>query len=413
MLGRPAGSSRASVADGFHDRDAVEGKRRKVMGEVALNTPVKRNWTKVEGQDGREGSTFDMPGRRKPIPLFMPSPSPPKNNLPRNTRPVVSDADQSIRDLLEGLDDPDLGLFDDVLDSPTKKPTAPTPGAGQPKEELKGEEMVLTMHEWMNVGADEATPKTEVQEDLIVKEEDGESEYADDFDYDAIDLDVLATMTPDLDPADQYPKQIETKPGISTYPIPHPPIHDSRSDKYMPVPWARCIVESVSLAPSASNARFHSGGKVVLCRIVESVGSSVVGVSNSQESGMRLRCTLKGEWAELVLAGGKGTCCIDSFLADEDLCNVGDIVNIISPVLAPTSHNTASPSDKVLDLEFSYASPDNFLIAHPDILFPMTSLAGAVGCRRKPLVMDLIKTTGGGYVAILSLSQLPRLTGSS
>lgn len=79
-------------------------------------------------------------------------------------------------------------------------------------------------------------------------------------------------------------------------------------------------------------------------------------------------------------------------------CDVGDIVNIISPVLTPdVAQNTPSPSD-TLDLEFSYTAPENFLIAHPDILFPMTSLAGAVGCRRKPLVMDLVKTAGGGYV---------------
>jgi hypothetical protein len=48
-----------------------------------------------------------------------------------------------------------------------------------------------------------------------------------------------------------------------------------------------------------------------------------------------------------------------------------------------------------LDLSFSYQSPENFLIAHPDILFPMTALAGAVSCRRKPLVQDLIKSSGG------------------
>lgn len=253
---------------------------------------------------------FDMPGRRKPIPLFMPSPSPTKNDLVPKSKAVFSDADQSIRDLLEGLDDPDIGLFDDVLDSPTKKPTAATPGAAQPKEEEKGgEEMVLTMHEWMNVGVDEVKPKMEAQEDLVVKEEDGDSEYADDFDYDAIDLDVLATTTADLDLVADQTKQVETKPGVATYPIPNPPIHESRSDTYTPVPWARCIVESVSLAPSASNARFHSGqGKVVLCRVVDSVASSsmakVESSPRTQESGKRIRCALKGEWAELVLASG-------------------------------------------------------------------------------------------------------------
>lgn len=48
-----------------------------------------------------------------------------------------------------------------------------------------------------------------------------------------------------------------------------------------------------------------------------------------------------------------------------------------------------------LDLSFSYQTPENFLIAHPDILFNMTALAGAVSCRRKPLVQDLVKSSGG------------------
>lgn len=56
--------------------------------------------------------------------------------------------------------------------------------------------------------------------------------------------------------------------------------------------------------------------------------------------------------------------------------------------------STTDNSD-TLELSFSYQTPDNFLIAHPDILFPMTALAGAVSCRRKPLVQDLVKSSGG------------------
>jgi hypothetical protein len=80
-------------------------------------------------------------------------------------------------------------------------------------------------------------------------------------------------------------------------------------------------------------------------------------------------------------------------------------VNIISPELTvdrlalPSTGQSsfASSSDvEALELTFSYATPSNYLITHPDILFPMTALAGAVGCRRKPLVMDLVKGSNGG-----------------
>lgn len=245
MLGRPAESSRASIADGFHARSP---KRRRVMGEVDTNTPVKAV--------GKGGLANGFRGKKE-IPLFMPSPSPTKK-APRNARPV-GEADQSIRELLEGLDDPDIGLFDDVLDSPIK---VPPPRATETTEEPEGEAEELTMHDWMNVG--EAKPSTEA-----LKEEDEDSEYADDFDYDAIDLDVLATAS---DPG----HATETRPIASTYPLPHPPIHGSDSEKYTPVPWARCLVETVAHATPVANPQFHSGrgDKLVVCRVVESVASS-------------------------------------------------------------------------------------------------------------------------------------------
>lgn len=93
-----------------------------------------------------------------------------------------------------------------------------------------------------------------------------------------------------------------------------------------------------------------------------------------------------------------------SALAEHFLFITGDVINIISPELGKppfgqNSQTTASHTEAI-ELSFSYQTPSNYLIIHPDILFPMTSLAGAVGCRRKPLVMDLVKGSSG-YVTVI------------
>jgi hypothetical protein len=46
----------------------------------------------------------------------------------------------------------------------------------------------------------------------------------------------------------------------------------------------------------------------------------------------------------------------------------------------------------LIEIIISHKYPDNHLIHHPDYLLPMTSLAGALGCRRKPLVQTLLKS---------------------
>lgn len=45
----------------------------------------------------------------------------------------------------------------------------------------------------------------------------------------------------------------------------------------------------------------------------------------------------------------------------------------------------------VVDVTISLANLHDHLILHPDVLVPMTSLAGAFSCRRKPLVQSMIK----------------------
>jgi hypothetical protein len=84
----------------------------------------------------------------------------------------------------------------------------------------------------------------------------------------------------------------------------------------------------------------------------------------------------------------------------------GDVVNVISPkvvdgitsgIKKPTVQplelppKASEPQHQPTEILFSLKNPENQIILHPDILLPMTSLAGALSCRRKPLIQRLVK----------------------
>lgn len=365
MLGRPMNSSRSSVADGFRGKaeQAEQSKRRKVLGEVNTNkSPPATTWKSSMYEDYvvDDDADFWDPAnpmfakKVKPIPLFMPSPSPKKppatTTRTAKTPPAVTDdqADQLMRDLLQGLDDPTIGLFDDEIleDDLDEHGGKPLPNRGEAatetvsvKPEIGAEETVLEMHEWMKVEVDDPASKGSGPQEAISETRlgsssksqqrdeaencDDDSEYADEFDYDAIDLDVLAlvdastngTATPTA-LADAIHVQVEPVTTAAVYPIPHPPIHDSLSDStntYKPVPWQRCIVETVSCAPPPTAVqRFgnQQTTKILECRVVDSIASAVDS-SPPHPAGSatrKIRCTLMGEWADLVLATGEWIC---------------------------------------------------------------------------------------------------------
>lgn len=316
-LGRPA--------KGFAGIGAEQGKRRRVMGEVDENVPDPTDeFDQLERQNRKS---------TKRMPLFMPSPSPEKRKgHGRETAVGTEDqADRMVRELLEGLDDPRVGLFDDELDlEPAGQTVEKVVEKMSSRERAAGES--LKMHDWMKVGDDaevksEAGVKTEAVDDVpldaqMVKSEpttapaetaqsefsDAESEYADDFDYEAIDLEGIAT-----DRNASTRTHAEPPPTtILTYPVPNPAIHDptSNNPNFEPVPWRRCVVESATTAPPAQGVqRFgNQAVKVLMCRVVDSIAASSSSSSSPTSSGkMRriIRCTLKGEWADLVLAAGK------------------------------------------------------------------------------------------------------------
>jgi hypothetical protein len=86
---------------------------------------------------------------------------------------------------------------------------------------------------------------------------------------------------------------------------------------------------------------------------------------------------------------------------------IGDFVNIISPEMKNERLAvSALATTDVLEIELSQQPSENSLIAHPDILFPMTSLANGVDCLRRPLVMELVKKNGV-YVSVPFSSERP------
>ena len=303
------------------------GKRRRVMGEIDGN---------LDEETEPLPCTLAARLKRERIPLFMPSPSPEKPQKDedllwgRRIKDAAArdeKADEMVRELLEGLDDPCLELFDDELELESTTQTDGKNLESAPCLE-RSVGAFLEMHEWMKVGDDEgakvetpvsATDGKEVKVEPTTKPaqkaqaefSDAESEYADDFDYDAIDLDGIVASdaaTSTISDGNTTPLIFNSAPSL-TYPIPNPPIHDSTSiaPKFEPVPWRRCIVETATTAlPVQSTQRFGNQAiKVLLCRVVDSVAASCSQLAPSGGTRRKVRCELKGEWADLVLASGK------------------------------------------------------------------------------------------------------------
>ncbi|KAJ9091007.1 hypothetical protein QFC19_009303 [Naganishia cerealis] len=370
MLGKPMNSGKGFVAhDGggaFPDSSPRESKRRR-LAPVDTNSP---RTVSVITVDPNKSPKPTGKGKRQ-VPLFMPGPSPTKLT---STQVTDMQAKALLDGLLEGLDAADMGLFDDDLDLETvdhdpngdiqlgedglttrfTEKDAPRPCAIT--NEIKVEETEFKMCEWMKVGqtssvkhepsvspfgnldsrrGDSHSAAADIQLDITaeVKNDAGhdtDSEYADEFDYDTIDLKDLdlvtnhttggETATPtlavDVNPISSGPAADNNGP-ISTYPILNPPLHDLSNSgvvvdaTYDALPWRRCIVESVSVETDEATQRFSQPVKVVNCRVVDSfavhggVGDAIRDEGGSVKVGTVLRCCLKGEWTDLVLASGE------------------------------------------------------------------------------------------------------------
>lgn len=346
MLGKPMNSGK-----GFMGSGALHDSKRIKLAPVDNNTSQANRYSDI----GSPNEEFDesyalgqaMRSSKKQFPLFMPSPSPKKLAFTAS-QSQVSDkqAKQLLDDLLEGLDT-DVGFFNDDLDSKSvdegdqlgengvgrefgKSDSTLPAGDEDVKPELEAD---FEMCDWMKVGPPAVNDETKVSHSGIaidvpkatdrtsndVKPEfataaksdpaqDTDSEYADEFDYDNINLDDLDLAANSDGTATNIPP---TAGLVSIYPLVNPPIHDSlksASSAYDPLPWRRCIVESVSEEDN-TNHRFGQAERVVHCRVVESFaahGSEVAeGEAGHVQVGTKLKCRLKGEWADLVLASGE------------------------------------------------------------------------------------------------------------
>ncbi|KZT52355.1 hypothetical protein CALCODRAFT_441693 [Calocera cornea HHB12733] len=124
------------------------------------------------------------------------------------------------------------------------------------------------------------------------------------------------------------------------------------SNNHSRLPMTRCIVETVQ-----ASSEFQRPTLQVLARI--------------DHTPQRLLLVLQSDWALLPLSGG-------------------DVVNVHSPLIpAPSVHSPVLPAALV-------TAQQGFVIHHPDVLLPPTTVSTSAQCSRKPLVSALLRSAPGG-----------------
>ncbi|KAJ7784549.1 DNA replication factor Dna2-domain-containing protein [Mycena metata] len=123
---------------------------------------------------------------------------------------------------------------------------------------------------------------------------------------------------------------------------------------HVPLPFTRCIVESIS--ETTANGRLQKNLNVNL-------------TSNNTECRSVI---LTDEWAETDV-------------------RVGDIINVLGSF---THSGTSTPS-------ISITTSHNFIILHPDLLLTPSALSSALECRRKPLLSSLVRSSSDTTPALV------------
>ncbi|OWZ43190.1 DNA replication ATP-dependent helicase Dna2 [Cryptococcus neoformans C23] len=188
-----------------------------------------------------------------------------------------------------------------------------------------------------------------------VKKESPDIDDDDMFEFD-FNVDDLAVTDEDLSATVPPPK--------IKYPILHPAVPPA-AQGYAPTPWARCTVEAVFGGLLFEDGVIPSTSELERIEVVEvSFAKSLI--ITLTEGGARGVVHLKDRWADTEV-------------------RKGDIINIISPLLAT---QTTKP------ISVTFKDPSTFLIHHPDLMITMTSIANAMPCPRKPIIQSLIRTPG-------------------
>ncbi|OWZ77552.1 DNA replication ATP-dependent helicase Dna2 [Cryptococcus neoformans Bt85] len=188
-----------------------------------------------------------------------------------------------------------------------------------------------------------------------VKKESPDLDDDDMFEFD-FNVEDLAVTDEDL--------SVTVPPPKIKYPILHPAVPPA-AQGYAPTPWARCTVEAVFGGLLFEDGVIPSTSELERIEVVEvSFAKSLI--ITLTEGGARGVVHLKDRWADTEV-------------------RKGDIINIISPLLA---NQTTKP------ISVTFKDPSTFLIHHPDLMITMTSIANAMPCPRKPIIQSLIRTPG-------------------
>ncbi|KAJ7095853.1 DNA replication factor Dna2-domain-containing protein [Mycena belliarum] len=153
-----------------------------------------------------------------------------------------------------------------------------------------------------------------------------------------VDMATLLDGAEDWDWSDMNSDFISPVKKSPKKPTPATPVH-------VPLPFTRCIVESVTEV--TTNGRLQ-----------------------------------KDLWVNLVGSMDHGSVILQNEWARTDV-RVGDTVNVLGSFMLSDSST----------LSIAVSSSDNYLILHPDLLLTPSALSSALECRRKPLLSGLVRSS--------------------
>ncbi|KAK7049300.1 DNA replication endonuclease-helicase Dna2 [Paramarasmius palmivorus] len=135
--------------------------------------------------------------------------------------------------------------------------------------------------------------------------------------------------------------------------------------------------------PKKSEMATTSTNLVKTSRIHEMCTRFVVeAVSESEHKGrlakeLRVKVDRKNEWRSVIL--------VDDWIATD--VHPGDTINILGDFTPSSTPNSSATST------ITVSSKSNTIILHPDILLTATALSTAAHCRRKPLLLGLVRSS--------------------
>ncbi|KAJ7863097.1 DNA replication factor Dna2-domain-containing protein [Mycena olivaceomarginata] len=248
--------------------------------------------------------------------------------------PTAAQEADFMNDLLAGLDQDDS--FWNAVPTPDTTPVKPSPSFAKQSRSRPP----ITPNKPQNSTAKQK-PVTPGDVDMAAL-----LEGAEDWDWSDMNSDFISPV-----------KKTATIPAIQVRPplfliLNHANLHQPGTPVHVSLPYARCLVESVS--EITVNDRLQKNLSVNL-------------------SGLERRSViLADEWARTDV-------------------RVGDIINVLGPF---TRSGTSTPS-------ISITSRENVIILHPDLLLTPSALSSSLECYRKPLLSGLVRSSSDTTPALV------------